>query len=111
MSGEIVSIGSLEARAPDWLWQGYLLRGGVNLIVGAKGIGKTSLVCWLAAQASVGDPGFGGKPLRVFIDSQEDDPEVVLRRHERALGPLVSPSEAASSGPSGGGGCPTVVAS
>ena len=86
MSGEIVSIGSLEARAPDWLWQGYLLRGGVNLIVGAKGIGKTSLVCWLAARASLGDPGFGGRPLRVFIDTQEDDPEVVLRPRVEAAG-------------------------
>jgi len=86
VSGGIVSIDALEARAPDWLWQDYLLRGGVNLIVGAKGIGKTSLVCWLAARASVGDPGFGGKPLRVFIDTQEDDPQVVLRPRIEAAG-------------------------
>src|SRR6266704_595343 len=86
MSGEIVSIASLEARAPQWLWQGYLLRGGVNLIVGAKGIGKTSLVCWLTARASLGDPAFGGRPLRVFIDSQEDEAEVVLRPRIEAAG-------------------------
>jgi AAA domain len=84
--GEIVSIDSLEARAPEWLWPGYLLRGGVNLIVGAKGIGKTSLACWLAARASVGDERFGGRPLRVFIDSQEDDPRVVLRPRVEAAG-------------------------
>jgi hypothetical protein len=86
VSGEIVSIASLEPRAPQWLWQGYLLRGGVNLIVGAKGIGKTSLVCWLTARASLGDPAFGGRPLRVFIDSQEDDAEVVLRPRIEAAG-------------------------
>jgi hypothetical protein len=86
VSGGIVSIGSLEARAPRWLWQGYLLRGGVNLIVGAKGIGKTSLVCWLAARASVGAAEFGGEPRRVFIDTQEDDPQMVLRPRIEAAG-------------------------
>src|SRR6266571_2606590 len=79
VSGQIVPIASLEPKAPHWLWQDYLLRGGINLIVGAKGVGKTSLVCWLAARASLGGEGFGGRPLQVFIDSQEDDPEVVLR--------------------------------
>src|SRR5262245_21023968 len=90
VSDEIVSIGSLEARAPEWLWSGYLLRDGVNLIVGAKGIGKTSLVCWLAARASVGDPSFGGKPLRVFIDVQEDDLRVVVRPRVEAVGAEMS---------------------
>src|SRR6266516_3778547 len=79
VSSRIVSIASLEPKAPHWLWDDYLLRGGINLIVGAKGVGKTSLVCWLAARASIGEQGFGGRPLRVLIDSQEDDPEVGLR--------------------------------
>jgi len=86
VSGQIVPIASLTPKAPRWLWEDYLLRGGINLIVGPKGIGKTSLVCWLAAQASLGEEGFGGKPLRVFIDSQEDDPEVVLRPRIEAAG-------------------------
>jgi len=86
VSGQIVSIASLEPKAPRWLWDDYLLRGGINLIVGAKGVGKTSLVCWLAARASIGEEGFGGKPLRVFIDTQEDDPEVVLRPRIEAAG-------------------------
>jgi putative DNA primase/helicase len=86
VSGQIVPIASLEPKAPHWLWQDYLLRGGINLIVGAKGVGKTSLVCWLAARASLGGEGFGGRPLRVFIDSQEDDPEVVLRPRIEAAG-------------------------
>jgi hypothetical protein len=79
VSGGVVPIASLKPKPPRWLWDDYLLRGGINLIVGAKGVGKTSLVCWLAARASLGADGFGGKPLRVFIDTQEDDPEVVLR--------------------------------
>ncbi len=86
VSGDIVPIGSLEAKAPRWLWDAYLLRGGINLIVGAKGVGKTSFVCWLAARASMGEEGFGGRPLRVLIDSQEDDPEVVLRPRIEAAG-------------------------
>jgi hypothetical protein len=86
MSSQIVPIASLEPKAPCWLWHDYLLRGGINLIVGAKGVGKTSLVCWLAARASMGGEGFGGRPLRAFIDSQEDDPEVVLRPRIEAAG-------------------------
>jgi hypothetical protein len=82
----IVPIASLEPKAPRWLWDEYLLRGGINLIVGAKGVGKTSLVCWLAARASLGIERFGGTPLRVFIDTQEDDPEVVLRPRIEAAG-------------------------
>jgi len=86
VNGDIVPIASLEPKAPRWLWDDYLLRGGINLIVGAKGVGKTSLVCWLAARASMGEEGFGGRPLRVFIDTQEDDPEVVLRPRIEAAG-------------------------
>jgi hypothetical protein len=86
VSGHTVPIGSLEAKAPRWLWDDYLLRGGINLIVGAKGVGKTSLVCWLAARASLGEGAFGGRPLRVLIDTQEDDPEVVLRPRIEAAG-------------------------
>jgi AAA domain len=86
VSSQTVPIATLEPKPPRWLWDDYLLRGGITLIVGAKGVGKTSLVCWLAAQASVGDPGFGGTPLRVFIDTQEDDPEVVLRPRIEAAG-------------------------
>lgn len=86
MSSQIVPIASLEPRAPRWLWDDYLLRGGINLIVGAKGVGKTSLVCWLAARASLGVERFGRTPLRVFIDTQEDDPEIVLRPRIEAAG-------------------------
>ena len=79
VDNSIVPIASLDPKAPRWLWDEYLLRGGINLIVGAKGVGKTSLVCWLAARASLGVERFGGTPLRVFIDTQEDDPEVVAQ--------------------------------
>ncbi|TML47050.1 MAG: hypothetical protein E6G20_09675, partial [Actinobacteria bacterium] len=86
VGNSIVPIASLDPKAPRWLWDEYLLRGGINLIVGAKGVGKTSLVCWLAARASLGVERFGGTPLRVFIDTQEDDPEVVLRPRIEAAG-------------------------
>lgn len=78
-NGDVVSMESLEPKAPQWIWPRYIVRPGINLIVGAKGVGKTSAACWLAAGASRGDALFGGLPLRVFIDSLEDDPEVVLR--------------------------------
>ena len=78
-SGDVVSMESLEPKTPEWIWPGYIVRSGINLIVGAKGVGKTSFACWLAARASRGDALVSARPLRVYIDSLEDDPEVVLR--------------------------------
>jgi hypothetical protein len=83
---EAVGIDTLIPKEPLWLWVGYIARGGINVVVGPKGVGKTSWACWLAAQCSLGTEAFGGRPQRVFIDSLEDDPEVVLRPRIEAAG-------------------------
>ena len=38
-----------------WLWKPYLQRGAINLLTGDPGIGKTSLVCEIAACLSRGE--------------------------------------------------------
>jgi hypothetical protein len=83
---EAVAIDSLVPKTPCWVWEGYIVRQGINVVVGPKGVGKTSWACWLAAQCSLGAEAFGGRPQRVFIDSLEDDPEVVLRPRIEAAG-------------------------
>jgi KaiC/GvpD/RAD55 family RecA-like ATPase len=85
-SFEAVGIETLIPRTPTWVWVDYIVRAGINVVVGPKGVGKTSWACWLAAQASRGGEAFGGRAQRVFIDSLEDDPEVVLRPRIEAAG-------------------------
>ena len=85
-NGDVIRVEELEPKSPDWLWRRYIPRGSLNMVVGAKGTGKTSFGCWLGAKASRGGEEFGGEPLRVFIDSLEDDPEIVLRPRIEAAG-------------------------
>lgn len=86
LAGELTALtadgGQLRVRAADlsrvkptrWLWQHRLPVGYVSLLVGAEGIGKSTLVAWLIAQITQGTlPGDGqGKPGRVLIVADED---------------------------------------
>jgi AAA domain len=57
-----------------WAVPGYFPRRIVSLIAGPRDAGKTLFAVWLAAEASRGSP-----PLRVWLNSQEDDLATVLR--------------------------------
>jgi hypothetical protein len=78
-----IRLDKLDAREPSWLWEGYLLRQAVNLVVGRRGIGKTMFSSWLCAEASRGG---WGKPLRVYVDTREDDPRIDYRPRIEAAG-------------------------
>lgn len=39
----------------DWLWQPYLVKGNINIIVGNGSIGKSFLIAWLSSAISKGD--------------------------------------------------------
>jgi hypothetical protein len=86
VSRQIIGLSELEAREPRWLWRGHLLREAVNLFVGKRGLGKTVLAAWVAAQATLGATEWGGRPLRVFVDTREDDPRVDYRPRIEAAG-------------------------
>ena len=60
-----------------WAVPGYFPRRIVSLIAGPRDAGKTLYAVWLAAEASQGKAG--GVPLRVWLNSQEDDLATVLR--------------------------------
>ena len=60
-----------------WAVPGYFPRRIVSLIAGPRDAGKTLYAVWLAAEASQGIAG--GVPLRVWLNSQEDDLATVLR--------------------------------
>jgi hypothetical protein len=68
-------------EAVTWAVAGYFPRRIVSLIAGPRDAGKTLFAVWLAAEASRGNP-----PLRVWLNSQEDDLGTVLKPRLDAAG-------------------------
>lgn len=80
---------NVTPRDVRFLWNPYLVEGAVNLLEGDPGVGKTYLLCALAAAISSGGslPGRPtGKPANVLFMSAEDDPETTLVKRLGKLG-------------------------
>ncbi len=76
-------------RDVSFLWKPYLISGAVNLVEGDPGIGKTYLLCAIAAAISSGGPLPGrpsGDPANVLFMSAEDDPETTLVKRLSCMG-------------------------
>ena len=68
-------------RQIDWLWPGVIPRGMLSLIGGKQGLGKSFLICDLAARISAGLPmpdGLIHPPGQVLLLAREDDASCVL---------------------------------
>ena len=77
------SMANITPRDVDFLWDPYFVRGAINLLEGDPNVGKTYLLCEIAAAISSGRPLPGqekGKPANVLFMSAEDDPETTLVR-------------------------------
>ncbi len=74
-------------RQIDWLWPGVIPRGMLSLIGGKQGLGKSFLICDLAARVSAGQPmpdGTQRPPGKVLLLAREDDASCVLLPRLRA---------------------------
>lgn len=74
-------------REVSWLWPGVIPRGMLSLIGGKQGLGKSFLICDLAARISAGQPMPDGTPQapgRVLLLAREDDASCVLLPRLRA---------------------------
>jgi hypothetical protein len=74
-------------RSVSWLWPGVIPRGMLSLIGGKQGLGKSFLICDLAARISTGRPmpdGTVQEPGRVLLLAREDDASCVLLPRLRA---------------------------
>lgn len=70
-------------------WEPYLVRGAVNLLEGDPNVGKTYLLCAIAAAISSGTPLPGQtevEPQGVLFMSAEDDPETTLVKRLMRMG-------------------------
>lgn len=80
---------NVTPRDVSFLWEPYLISGAVNLLEGDPGVGKTYLLCAIAAAISSGRelPGRPhGRPANVLFMSAEDDPETTLVRRLIRMG-------------------------
>jgi putative DNA primase/helicase len=78
---ELVSAEAIEPAPIDWLWDGWLAKGKLQLLAGQPGTGKTTLALSLAAITSIGGvwpDGSKATPGNVILWSGEDDPKDTL---------------------------------
>jgi putative DNA primase/helicase len=75
----------VKMRPKEWLWEGHLLRGALELLTGLPGLGKSQVHCHYMACATAGLPWPDGapaiEPVKVIMVTAEDaiDTEVVPR--------------------------------
>ncbi|MDR0490211.1 MAG: AAA family ATPase [Oscillospiraceae bacterium] len=83
----------VEIRPVRWLWRDVIVRGALNSVQGIAGIGKTYLICAIAAAVSSGGAvqSVNGDMERVsggqvLFLSGDDDPETTLVPRMKELG-------------------------
>jgi AAA domain len=61
-------------RRTRWVWDGRIALGGLSLLAGREGLGKSTIAYWMCARISRGElPGeFLGKPKSVLVCATED---------------------------------------
>ena len=80
---------NVTPRDVAFLWKPYFVRGAINLLEGDPNVGKTFLLCKLAAAISSGTPLPGhteATAQNVLFMSAEDDPETTLVRRLMRMG-------------------------
>jgi hypothetical protein len=70
--GYTLAASSVRRKKVQWLWEGRIMLGGVNLLVGEGGLGKSMMCVGIAARLS----REGGATL---IATAEDSPEFTVR--------------------------------
>jgi hypothetical protein len=85
-TGHTVRLSDVAPEALRWLWPGRIPAGRITLLEGDPGLGKSTLLCELAARISRGEPLPGADPLvapgaprGVLLFSAEDDPFDTIR--------------------------------
>jgi hypothetical protein len=89
--GHTVRLSDVTPETLRWLWPGRIPAGKITLLDGDPGLGKSTLLCELAARISRGEPLPGdesppGAPRGVLLFSAEDDPYDTIRPRIDAAG-------------------------
>jgi hypothetical protein len=89
--GHTVRLSDVAPETVRWLWPGRIPAGKITLLESDPGLGKSTLLCELAARISRGDPLPGddsgpGAPRGVLLFSAEDDVFDTIRPRIDAAG-------------------------
>lgn len=65
---------AVKARRQRWLWAGRIVLGGLTLLAGREGLGKSTIACDVCAQVTTGtlDGEYKGEPRTVIYLHSED---------------------------------------
>jgi len=86
---DVQLMSQIKRRELRWIWPGVIPRGMPSLIAGKQGLGKSYLICDLAARLSAGLPlpdDTRHPPAKVLLLAREDDPGCVLKPRLAAAG-------------------------
>ncbi|MCK6488472.1 MAG: AAA family ATPase [Planctomycetes bacterium] len=81
LSFDLQTFADTPERQISWLWPGVIPKGMPSLLGGKQGLGKSFLICDLAARVSSGQPmpdGTTQPPGKVLLLAREDDASCVL---------------------------------
>ncbi len=74
-----VRASQLEVQSVEWLWPGRIPQGGLTVLAGEPGLGKSLLSLWLASRLSRGE--LGGTPAAsLFLTAEDSREHTVLPR-------------------------------
>jgi putative DNA primase/helicase len=86
----VTNLSTVKPRATQWLWSGHLARGGLELMAGVKGLGKSQIHCQYIACATTGrawpNDAPGIMPCRVIMLTAEDNTDTTLVPRLKAAG-------------------------
>jgi protein tyrosine phosphatase (PTP) superfamily phosphohydrolase (DUF442 family) len=80
----LLPVSAVTSRPVVWLWEGRVPVGGLTILAGREGIGKSLWAVWLAAAVSTGR--LGVRPAPVVYWAVEDDPSRTIRPRLEAAG-------------------------
>lgn len=88
----LVNLGTIKAESVVWMWREWLALGKLHVIAGMPGVGKSTLVLWIASRLTKGDPWPDGAPpfergpCSVLVISDEDGMADSIRPRVEAAG-------------------------
>lgn len=80
----LIPASSVKTERLDWLIPNWIPKRSLTLLAGREGLGKSTIACDIAAQATRGE--LTGTPMRVAYLATEDSPSITVRPRLEAAG-------------------------
>ena len=80
----LIPASSVKTERLDWLIPNWIPKRSLTLLAGREGLGKSTIACDIAAQATRGE--LTGEPMRVAYLATEDSPSITVKPRLQAAG-------------------------